>query len=529
MFFFRRSKKPLKQDNLSSKPESIDKISSNIQQNEKKVREMLGQTPDLTIRHLTVGASKKKALLIGLEKMVDKDLIQRGILQPIMENQQLNIQNLKDLENVIETLNFSKANNFDEVIYYILDGNAIFFLDGEMGALVFNIRAVELRSIEASPNENTIRGSHEGFTEALAINLTMIRRRINYAKLRFEIVLIGNNTKTKVCIAYVEDKIDPEVLEEVRKRIKAIDTDAIFESGQIEQFIEDDPQSAFPTIGNTERPDRLSAKLLEGRVGILVDGSPMTLTVPYLFIEGFQTPEDYYSLPIYTSVIRFIRYLSFIFSINLPAFYIAIQNFQKEMLPTEMVITLTATRTGVPFPLIMELILMLAVFEILREAGIRMPRNVGQAVSIVGALVIGEAAVTAGIVGAPTIIIVAIVGITTFVVTTYTAATGLLRIFMILPASILGLFGLMLANLAVLVHLASLKSFGVPYLSPLAPLIVKDLRDVFWRRSIDKIDRAPQSILQTKQLDGVNSIAEEQATQGNKGKQSSGIFRRIKR
>jgi len=529
MFFFRRTKKALKQDNLVGKPDSRDKISSNIQQNEYKIKEMLGQTPDLITRHLIVGAAKKKALMVGLEKMVDKDMIQRGIMQPIMQNQQLNIQNFKDLENVIETFNFSKANNFAEVIYYILDGNVVFFLEGESGALIFNIRAVELRSIEESPNENSVRGPHEGFTESLAINLTMIRRRINYSKLRFEIVLIGNNTKTKVCIAYIEDKIDPKVLEEVRKRLKAIDTDAIIESGYIEQFIEDDPKSTFPTIGNTEKPDRFSAKLLEGRVGILVDGTPMALTVPYLFIEGFQTPEDYYSLPIYTSVIRFIRYLSFIFSINLPAFYIAIQNFQKEMLPTEMVITLTATRTGVPFPLTMELIIMLAVFEILREAGIRMPRNVGQAVSIVGALVIGEAAVTAGIVGAPTVIIVSTVGITTFVVTTYTSATGLLRLFMILPASILGLFGLMLANLAVVVHLASLKSFGVPYLSPLAPLIVKDLRDVFWRRSIDKIDRSPQSILQTKQLEGVNSISEKQAAQGKKVKQSSGIFRRKKR
>ncbi len=470
-------------------------IQPDLKTNVSYVKNTLKHAPDLMIRNINIGSSNLKAVVMALDGLIDSDRVQMGVMKSLFSNKDVTVKNLQSIEDhLLYALDISHVKSMNAAINALLTGNVILFLENETKALQINLKTFETRSVEEPKSEPTVRGPHEGFTEAISINFTLIRRRLVDPNLRFEEIILGEKTQTKIYITYIDDIADPEIIEEVRSRLKKIKTASVLESGYIEQYIEDAPQSLFPTVGNTEKPDRVVAKLLEGRVAILVDGTPVALTVPYLFVEGFQAAEDYYSRPYYTSLVRLIRFTSFWISIFLPAFYVATQNFHKEMLPTELLASIAAAREGVPFPLIMELTMMLIVFEILREAGVRMPRAIGQAVSIVGALILGEAAVDAGIVGTPTIIIVAVAGITTFIITPFADAATLLRLLMLIPAGSIGLYGLLLATLALAVHLASITSMKVPYLAPIAPLILRDWKDVFVRLSHRRMKKMPQSI-----------------------------------
>jgi len=270
-------------------------------------------------------------------------------------------------------------------------------------------------------------------------------------------------------------------VKEVKRRLEEIQVDAILETGFIEEYIEDAPFSFFPTVSNTEKPDIVAARLLEGRVAIFVDGTPEVLTVPNLLISAFQIAEDYYSRPFYVSFIRIIRILAFLSSIILPGLYIASQNFHTELIPTPLLITMAEAREGVPFPLPFEVLFLNLMFEWLKESGVRMPRPIGQAVSIVGALILGESAVAAGLVGAPTVIVIAIVGITSFLVPALSDTISLLRLLFILIASVFGLYGIILLGIVIIAHLASLRSFGIPYSAPIFPITFKDWKDAMVR------------------------------------------------
>ena len=476
------------------------KMFKQINKNINYIRKTIGDPPDLIIREMKLGITKQNATLLAINGMVNKDIISSNILRPLSQlNHEINdITYIKD--HVLQTMTVNKENELRTLVNSLLTGNVVLFLENQVEALAINTIQISSRNIEEPQTEPTVRGSHEGFIENLIDNMSLIRKRLINPQLRFEEITIGSETNTTISMCYLADIADPNIVKEVRKRLHSIKTATILDSGYIEQYIEDEPQSVFPTIANTEKPDRLVGNLLEGRVGILVDGTPMTLIVPHVLVNNFQSAEDYYSRPFYVSFVRMIRFISFFFAVNLPAFYIATQNFHKEMIPTELLSSIAAARQGVPFPVVMEITIMLIIFEILREAGVRMPRAIGQAVSIVGALILGEAAVTAGIVGAPTIIVVGLTGISTFIVTPVADAVSILRYFMIIPAGVIGLYGLLLANLALLVHLSSLKSFGVPYLSPVSPIYFKDWRDVFVRIPLRKMKEAPNTISQQRKI-----------------------------
>lgn len=471
-----------------------------LDRNEQFIKETLGNPPDLVSRKLFIGSKATPVMIIGLNGMVDKDNVQMSVIKPLLEYDQAPLDNLSVVENVIQIGNYKRSSDMTQLLYDLLNGHVLLLMEKYTEAFCISLHGFASRPIEEPKSEPTVRGPHEGFTEALMTNLTMLRRRLPDPKLRFQILRIGTKTHTRVCTVYIEGIADPNIVQEVQKRLGSIQTEAVLESGYIEQFIDDEPQSLFATIGNTERPDKLIGKMLEGRIAILIDGTPMALWVPYLFIEGFQSPEDYYSLPFYASFIRMLRFLSFWFAVSLPAIYVATQNFHKEIIPTSLLASIAAAREGVPFPLVIEVIFMTLLFEILKEAGVRMPRAIGQAVSIVGALILGDAAVQAGIVGTPTIIVVALAGISTFIVTPFTDAISILRILLIIPASILGLFGLIMGILAMLTHLASLRSFGVPFLSPLAPTHFRDWKDAFISVHMKQMDRAPESIPQQRKI-----------------------------
>ncbi|MEF2968318.1 spore germination protein [Paenibacillus sp. M1] len=371
------------------------------------------------------------------------------------------------------------VSDFDAFFDALLYGDAILLLDGYTLGLVISMKGWEHRGVTEASTETVIRGSKESFNENLRTSTAMIRRRIKDPRLWVESRQLGKVTKTNIALMYIKGIVNDKVVEEVRERLDRIDIDGILEGGYIEQMIQDETFTPFPTIYNTERPDVVAADLLEGRVAILIDGTPFVLIVPVVFTQFFQAAEDYYQRWDLASLLRILRFLCFFIALLSPSLYIAITTFHQEMIPSDLLTNLMAQREGVPFPAVV----MEVTFEILREAGIRMPKAVGQAVSIVGTLVVGTAAVDPGMVSAAMVIVVSITAISNFVFPSVNMAipVRILRFpFMILAASF-GLLGIIAGFIALLLHLCSLRSFGIPYMSPFAPLIPSDLKDTLIR------------------------------------------------
>lgn len=491
-----------------------------LQLNLKTVKDYFDHAPDLVIRELSVGVFNVNAALIYLEGLTDKEMVNEHLIKSLIMEERFNY--LSTAKKPTDLLNFIKkssisvaaideAKTFAAVVDGIVNGKTALFLEGYNTALLVNTRGHEKRPISEPDTEIVVRGSREGFTESLNINISLLRRRLKNPNLQLENYTIGRQSKTMVCLAYLKNVAHPELIEEIKKRLQRIDIDAILESGYIEQLIEDTPYSIFPTVGNTEKPDVLAAKLLEGRVAVLVDGTPFALTVPYLFIEAFQVAEDYYSRPFYVTLIRWLRFTSFMFATSLPGFYVAVETFHQEVIPSTLLPLLASSKEGTPFPAIVEALIMGIIFEILREAGVRLPRAVGAAISIVGALVIGEAAVAAGLIGAPMVITVALTAITSFIVPSLGDAIALIRLFITILAGFMGMFGIIWGYTAILLHLCSLSSLGVPYLAPLAPMVTRDLKDVLFRAPLWAMLTRPAFIgrLNQKRQNAVSQLQRE--------------------
>jgi len=412
-----------------------------------------------------------------------------------LKNYNKNVNMLDFIANHVLTMpEIKKLQSISKIISDMLRGNTILMLDKYDVALSCSTRAYESRNVEEPTLETVIRGPKEGFTEKILTNMTLLRYRIASPNLRFKEFWIGKYSQTRVMVVYIKGIAEKDLVEEVKKRVSRIDIDGVMDSGYIEQLIEDAPYSLFPTIGNTEKPDTLAARLLEGRVGILVDGSPVALSVPRLFYETIQTPEDYYSRPYNSSIIRIIRFIFLIATVFLPGFYVAVINFHPEMIPRTLAITIAASREGVPFPLVIEVIAFGIAFEGLREAGVRLPRPVGQAVTIVGALIMGQAIVDAGLVSSVTVILTAFVSIAAFITPGLTGVYIIGRFLLVILSSLLGFFGLVLGMLFFYTHMCSLRSFGVPYMSPIAPFNFQEWKDIFVRAPFWLLDTRPSFI-----------------------------------
>lgn len=323
----------------------------------------------------------------------------------------------------------------------------------------------------------------------------MMRRRIRDPQLTVELTRAGRRTRTTIAVAYLKDVADVGVVSEVQARLKRIDVDGVLESSYVEQYIEDQTFTPFPTVAYSERPDVVASRILEGRVAILVDGSPEVLTVPHVYMENFQPPEDYYSRVYYANLVRWFRYLAFSISLLTPGIYVALTTYHQQLIPTSLLLTIASAQEGTPFPTVVEVLGLGLVFEILREAGIRLPKPIGQAVSIVGVLVIGQAAVSAGVVSSPVVIIVSVTAIASFLNPWLTEAGLVGRLLLTIPAAILGGYGLVLGMLALLAHVASLRSFGTPYLAPVMPPSPRGLlQDTFVRVPVWAMNTRPARI-----------------------------------
>ncbi|MDR3587102.1 MAG: spore germination protein [Desulfosporosinus sp.] len=464
-------------------------LSSTLAENLTTIQTIFANCTDLIYRDLKIGQEQVPVLLVYLNGITDEQTVNQDILKSLLNMRDSNLEasgsnNIQKIRNLfLEIGNITEISTSGEIVDAVLTGNVVLLLEGAAQALKIATKGFEGRIVSESVTEGVVRGPREGFTESLRTNTALLRRKIKTPTLKLEKFVLGRVTKTEVNIAYLEGTANPKVVDEVKKRISLIDVDSILESAYIEEMIEDEPFTLFPQIDHSERPDKIAAGILQGQVAVFTDGTPFVLIVPTMMFQFLQSSEDYYDRSVYATSVRVVRFFFLNLALLLPALYIAVSTYHRGLLPTPLLISLTAARVGVPFPTIVEVLFMEVTFEALREAGIRLPKPVGQAVSIVGGLVIGEAAVQASMVSPTTVIVVALTGIASFGIPSYSFALAIriLRFVMILLASTLGLFGMLLGLLVMQAHLVSLRSFGVPYFAPLAPFNLKDAKDFVMR------------------------------------------------
>ncbi|WP_077210848.1 spore germination protein [Bacillus dakarensis] len=484
---FKRHKN--KQGNKKTEEELFeqDEISkqyfTNLKKNKNQLKNLFQDTFDFNIDSIKI--ADQEACVCYLGTMLDKDALTNKVLNAAKSSSKQSL--LMDIEEIRDTYfptcAFEYADNFHKVVWQVLNGYAVIMVDGQKKALALEIGNKEHRAIMEPSTQTIIRGPKESFVENINTNISLVRRRIKNPRLTFESMIIGRDTKTTVAIGYIGNIMNEDILNEVRNRLKKVDIGGVLDSGNIEEFIKDKSFTPFPLTFNTERPDSICGHILEGKAAIFVDGSPFVLTVPSVLTDFFQSSEDYYQPFLMSSFIRAIRYISFMVALVLPSLYVALSTFHQELMPTQLLVSIQAQREGVPFPAVIEIFIMELTFEVLREAGVRMPRAVGQTVSIVGALVIGQAAVEAGLVSNVLVIVVAFTAIASFVspIYNFSISTRLLRFILILCAAVYGLYGVLLFLIVMVIHLVSLRSFGVPYLAPIAPFKLEDQGDVFVR------------------------------------------------
>lgn len=486
-------------------------ISDKAQHNVSRIKQQMDSPSDLIVKPFQVGGSDHYGALVCIDGLVDKDTIQTEILKNIllgMPEAKIEVPSSGDaiialLQTKVLTVHkISATDQWDEVLLAILDGETALFVDGAKQALLVDTKGWASRGVEEPQTEALIRGPRDGFTENIRTNTVHLRRRLRDPNLRFETYRIGKRAHRNVTVAYIAGIAHPSLVAEAKRRLKTVDIDDVEGSGYIEQWISDSFLSPFPQILSTERPDKVSAALLQGKIAILVDGTPFSLILPVTLANALHSPEDYYSHWFVSSLIRILRLGAMYIATFLPALYIALVEYHHGMIPSKLAFSIAGTREGVPFPAVIEAVAMEITLEILREAGVRLPRPIGQTIGIVGGLVIGEAAVSAGIVSPIMVIVVSLTAITSFAIPSYAFAMSLriIRFAIMFAAAVFGLYGVILAYIMVNIHLVNLKSFGIPYSTPFAPNLLSDWKDLILRAPVTMMDKRPQ-MTQTEDQD----------------------------
>ncbi len=472
---------------------------------ERRLRDLLGEgSPDVIIRRLVIWTNPEiDAMLLYIEGLASRDIVNLIALRsvmlaervPTLDASALGRDNIASvfMTHVVPSGQIAVLSCIDKVVEHVLTGEAALFIEGARQCVVFEAKGWEHRAIEEPHTEKVVRGPREGFSELLRANTALVRRRLRTPDLRMDSMKVGRRSRTDIAIAYVEGLTNPRLVATVKERIEHIDTDILPDSGLLEEFIEDYPYSPFPQMQYTERPDRFCAGLSEGLVGIIVDGSPMALMAPGNLASFFQSPEDYYERFPYGGPLRALRFISAAIALTFPALYVAISLFHQEMLPTKLALAIAGSHMPVPFPVLVEALLMEVALELIRESSVRLPDPVGQTMGFVGALLLGDAAVSAGLVSPIMVIVVAVTGLASFTIPHYPTglAIRLLRFPLLLLSAWLGLFGLMAGLMAIALHLGALTSFGVPYLEPLMKPR-PSLRDVVWRSPVFTFNKRPE-------------------------------------
>ncbi|WP_175638635.1 spore germination protein [Metabacillus schmidteae] len=469
-------------------------ISTELQENIQHIKKEFGYSHDLSVRQLMQMHGGVKIAIVHLSGIVDEDLLSEHVMEPIIKLINFSDEPLSSSEaegnifNLIEVSNTSFAKTWEEVISSILTGDTVILLDKIPQAIIAGTQKIESRSITEPTSQTVIRGPKDSFNENIRNNISLVRGRIQNPNIRILDSKVGSITKTDVAIMSIEGLAEKKYVEEIVRRIKSIKIDGILESNYVEELIQDH-KTIFPLLLNTERPDVVVAHLLEGKIAIFIHGTPFVLICPITLIQFFQSPEDYYNNYFYSTFLRILRVGSFLVNMYASAIYLALTTHHQGLIPTTLLVSLMAQRERIPFPAIVEILIMEIAFEVLREAGIRMPRAIGPAVSIVGALILGQAAVEAGFVSAAVVIIVATSAISSFTLpnTSILNVARALRFFLLFSSAYIGFLGLLLMSLAILLHVCSLRSIGSHYFAPFAPFSLKEQKDSLFRFSFRKL------------------------------------------
>lgn len=506
MGMFTRRKMAEKTKDESCKIQST----ANLDENMDKIKLILKDCDDVVYKEFRVGKEQKlRFALIFTDGLVDKPFINESVMVDLMLRAREVPPDTPEFKEelyklvrfgVVPSPELKDIKNIDDAVLAILTGDTVLLMDGIETLIIIGTKGWPARSVSEPKTEAVIRGPREGFTETFRFNTALVRRFIRDPKFKLKQMQVGRRSVTDLGVLYIEDIAKPELVNEVKRRLKTIDIDAILESGYIEELIEDNPYSLFPQIKATERPDKVAAALFQGKVAILVDNTPFALIVPATFNAFFHAAEDQYIRWIPATVLRLMRFVAGTLSLITPALYIAVTSYHPGILPTELVLSIAASREGVPFPALIEALILEITFELLREAGVRLPTVIGGVVGIVGGLVIGQAAVEAGIVSPIMVIIVAVTAISSFSIPDYSFSNAfrLFRFLLIFAAGFLGLYGIVLGLLLMLGHLVRLKSFGTPYMSPFVSFIASDLKDTMVRLPIFMMKRRPLGIADDK-------------------------------
>lgn len=500
--FFKRKKKEFK-TNQPIFREKIEKQGEELTTS--NISNLIQHSADIVFHSVNIRGNKDlHVTVIFIDGLIDIMGMDQFILKPILQEIDFGKCGIEDIVEIIEHSTLFHGvqkirTELSECVNDIMDGSVALVFDKAKKAVTFEMKGFEKRNITEPTEENVLKGPKDAFVEVLRTNTATLRRTIKTHNLVIEETTVGKQTLTKVAVVYLRGITNRHIIEEVKKRLDNINTDGVISSGVIEEGIIDHKYSPFPQIMTTERPDRFCASVLEGRVGIVIDGLPTTFVAPGTLNQFLQGPKDYSQNFISSSIFRLMRYVLMIITLLLPGFYIAITSFHHEMIPTELALSITASKEGVPFPSFVEVIFMLIAFEALLEAGLRLPRNISQAVTIVGALVVGEAAVEARLVSPAVVVIISMTAVASFTMPDqdFSNALRLWRFIIVILTSIIGLYGLSVGGLLLLIHLSKMETFGVPYLTPFVATEDKQLQDTLLRLPLSTMHKRPISLKTT--------------------------------
>jgi spore germination protein len=488
----------------AKKEELGDLASASLTEHEKGMTDIFDEATDL-IKHPLTLRTDTKMLLYYFEGLTDGVALKDNVIQPLLHEVH---EDWQVLEPHTIACYAAKVKTWDEVVKGLLQGQSVLFIDGFNEALVINTKGWAERSVEESKTETTVKGSHDGFVENVSKNIGLIRRYVPTTELKIKRMIVGERAETEVYIMYLGDVANQEVVNEVEKRISKVKVDTIINVGALARYIEDNTWSPFPQSYTTERPDATAAQILQGKVIIIVDRSPSAMVVPINLTGFLQTPDDYNTSWLVASFIRILRYVGLAMALFLPAIYIAIISFHYEVVPLALYLSIAESRVKVPFSPFLEAIFMEITLEMLREAGVRLPPPVGQTIGIVGGIVIGQAAVQAGMVSNIMVIVVSITAIASFIIPNSDLSTSvrLVRFPMMVIAYFYGMIGIVIGMMVLIAHLITLESFGTPYGVPVAPIRWRDLKDTFIR--------LPEALL-TKRPKAANNVQEQKQSESN--------------
>lgn len=470
---------------------------------------MFSNSADLSVREIILQSdSFTSAAVITMEGMVDKEGLAQAAVNPLMAFRFGDSAPTEIFDTILYTVltssDVTEFEGLEQLITFITSGFAVIAVDGAEGFIAVGAQGFAFRGVSEPESEVVQRGSREGFTEPLRVNMSLIRRRIKSPDLVFEQMTAGRKSRTELMLCYLQNAVSPKLLQQLRQRLSSCDLETVLASGYLSEYLEDRHTSRlFSGVGISERPDTVCGKLTEGRVAIIVDGTPAVMLVPHLFVEEFQGVDDYSNRTYYAAFIRVLKYLSFLMSVFLPAIYTAFAQFHPEYFPTWILIKTSKSLSETPLPVTLEVLLITFVYEIMKEAGLRIPKSLGHAVSIVGALVIGESAVTAGIISSSTLMVVATAAICSYVTSPLYPPVTMLRFIFVIVGGLLGLWGIVLSTALVLISMCSKTSLGVPYLSSLSPFSINTMRDVFVRagwKALSKHTIRVQNFAETEEI-----------------------------